>query len=181
MTDLSDISLITQVTVFHNREAFSRLVVKYQSPIRRFFLSQTLGDEALSDDLAQETFVKAYVNLQKFRGLANFSTWLFRIAYNVHYDYLRSHRPTSDIDTATQACRRTDSHDTALHMDLYDALRRLGERERTCITLQLIDGYSIERIASITGLAQGTVKSHLSRGKEKLASYLKRNGYDGKR
>lgn len=83
MTDLSDISLITQVTVFHNRQAFNRLVVKYQSPIRRFFLNQTLGDEQLSDDLAQDTFIKAYTNLQKFRGLSNFSTWLFRIAYNV--------------------------------------------------------------------------------------------------
>ncbi|MDY5927807.1 MAG: sigma factor-like helix-turn-helix DNA-binding protein, partial [Prevotella sp.] len=53
------------------------------------------------------------------------------------------------------------------------------EKERSCITLQLIDGYSIDKISDITGLAQGTVKSHLSRGKEKLASYLKRNGYDG--
>ena len=79
MTDLSDISLITQVTVFHNRQAFNRLVVKYQSPIRRFFLNQTLGDEQLSDDLAQDTFIKAYTKLQKFRGLSNFSTWLFRI------------------------------------------------------------------------------------------------------
>ena len=65
-------------------------------------------------------------------------------------------------------------------MDLYDALRRLNPAERTCITLQLLDGYSIDKIADITGLAQGTVKSHLSRGKVKLATYLKKNGYDGK-
>lgn len=179
MTDLSDISLITQVTVFHNRQAFNRLVVKYQSPIRRFFLNQTLGDEQLSDDLAQDTFIKAYTNLQKFRGLSNFSTWLFRIAYNVHYDYVRSHHMTEDYETSTQVKPERDRHDTALQMDLYDALRRLGEKERSCITLQLIDGYSIDKISDITGLAQGTVKSHLSRGKEKLASYLKRNGYDG--
>ena len=181
MTDLSDISLITQATVFRNRRAFDRLVVKYQSPIRRFFLSQTLGDGQLSDDLAQDTFIKAYTNLGSFRGLANFSTWLFRIAYNVHYDYVRRHRATADIDTAARLTQQADRHDTGLQMDLYDALRRLGDRERTCITLQLIDGYSIDKIASITGLAQGTVKSHLSRGKEKLASYLKKNGYDGKR
>lgn len=180
MTDLSDISLITQVTVFHNRQAFNRLtVVKYQSPIRRFFLNQTLGDEQLSDDLAQDTFIKAYTNLQKFRGLSNFSTWLFRIAYNVHYDYVRSHHMTEDYETSTHVKPERDRHDTALQMDLYDALRRLGEKERSCITLQLIDGYSIDKISDITGLAQGTVKSHLSRGKEKLASYLKRNGYDG--
>ena len=90
MAELSDISLVTQVAVFHNKRAFDQLVRKYQSPVRRFFLNQTLGDEQLSDDLAQETFIKAYVNITKFRGMASFSTWLFRIAYNVHYDYVRS-------------------------------------------------------------------------------------------
>ena len=59
-----------------------------------------------------------------------------------------------------------------------DALARLGDAERTCITLQLIDGYSIDKISNITGLAEGTVKSHLSRGKSKLAIFLKKNGYD---
>ncbi len=194
VTDISDISLIAQVTVFHNKQAFNRLVVKYQSPVRRFFLNQTMGDEQLSDDLAQETFIKAYVNLQKFRGLANFSTWLFRIAYNVYYDYLRNSKPTVDIDAPRGAddkggsregevssrCGRADNRDPGLRMDLYDALRRLNPAERTCITLQLLDGYSIDKIADITGLAQGTVKSHLSRGKVKLATYLKKNGYDGK-
>jgi len=53
----------------------------------------------------------------------------------------------------------------------------LKSEERTCITLQLIDGYDIVGIAKITGMKEGTVKSHLSRGKEKLANYLKQNGY----
>ena len=59
MKENNDLSLVSQVAVFHNRAAFDRLVVKYQSPIRRFFLHQTLGDGQLSDDLAQETFIKA--------------------------------------------------------------------------------------------------------------------------
>ena len=63
-------------------------------------------------------------------------------------------------------------------MDLYAALALLKPDERTCITLQLIDGYDIAGIAKITGLKEGTVKSHLSRGKEKLATYLRQNGYD---
>lgn len=181
MTDFSDISLITQVTVFHNTKAFNRLVVKYQSPIRRFFMNQTLGDKQLSDDLAQETFIKAYTNLQKFKGLANFSTWLYRIAYNVHYDYVRSHRMSEDVDNSPAAARlNANNGDSMLRMDIYDALSKISERERTCITLQLIDGYSIDKISEITGMAQGTVKSHLSRGKEKLATFLRRNGYDGK-
>lgn len=177
MKGLEDISLVTQVAVFHNRRAFDRLVVKYQSPIRRFFLHQTLGDGPLSDDLAQETFIKAYTNITQFRGLSSFPTWLFRIAYNVLYDYNRRLKPTSEL-TPQNDSRRPSAPTATLEMDLYDALRRLGEKERTCITLQLIDGYALAEISQITGMAIGTVKSHIFRGKEKLTTYLKQNGYD---
>ena len=137
MAELSDISLVTQVAVFRNKKAFDQLVRKYQSPVRRFFLNQTLGDEQLSDDLAQETFIKAYVNISKF----------------------------------------VSSNET-LKMDIYAALVLLKPDERMCITLQLIDGYPIDQISKITGIADNTVKSHLRRGKEKMANYLKQNGYD---
>ena len=152
MAELSDISLVTQVAVFHNKRAFDQLVRKYQSPVRRFFLNQTLGDEQLSDDLAQETFIKAYVNITKFRGMASFSTWLFRIAYNVHYDYVRSLRQTDDIDTSRAVKNSSVSSDENLKMDLYKALSLLKPDERTCITLQLIDGHQIDKIAEITGI-----------------------------
>ena len=178
MADISDISLVTQVAVFHNKRAFDQLVRKYQSPVRRFFLNQTLGDDQLSDDLAQETFIKAYVNIAKFRGMSSFSTWLFRIAYNVHYDYVRSLRLTDDIDTSRAAQGSCASSDETLKMDLYKALAMLKPDERTCITLQLIDGQQIDKIAEITGISENTVKSHLKRGKEKMMNYLKQNGYD---
>lgn len=178
MAELSDISLVTQVAVFHNKRAFDQLVRKYQSPVRRFFLNQTLGDEQLSDDLAQETFIKAYVNITKFRGMASFSTWLFRIAYNVHYDYVRSLRQTDDIDTSRAVKNSSVSSDENLKMDLYKALSLLKPDERTCITLQLIDGHQIDKIAEITGIPENTVKSHLRRGKDKMVNYLKQNGYD---
>ena len=159
MAEFSDISLVTQVAVFRNKKAFDQLVRKYQSPVRRFFLNQTLGDEQLSDDLAQETFIKAYVNITKFRGMSSFSTWLMRIAYNVFYDEVRARHQTEDVDS-------------------YAALALLKPDERTCITLQLIDGYPIDQISKVTGIAENTVKSHLRRGKEKMANYLKENGYD---
>lgn len=63
-------------------------------------------------------------------------------------------------------------------MDILKALATLKPDERTCITLQLIDGQPIDKIAAITGIPQGTVKSHLHRGKEKLTTYLKDNGYE---
>lgn len=181
MEPLSDISLVTRVAVSHDRKAFDLLVKRYQSPIRCFFLHQTLGDGQLSDDLAQDTFVKAYTHIEGFRGQAEFSTWLYRIAYNVWYDYTRRHKPTTDIEVPSVARMNADKEHAGLRMDLMNALAILSENERTCITLQLMDGLSIDKIADVTGLAQGTIKSHLSRGKMKLASYLRNNGYDRKK
>ena len=175
MPEFSDIALVTQVAVFHNKRAFDTLVRKYQSPVRRFFLNQTLGDEQLSDDLAQETFIKAYTNITKFRGISSFSTWLFRIAYNVHYDYRRKKSLECRVDSGEFA---TYTLNSTLKMDIYNALSLLKNEERTCITLQLIDGYPIDKISEITGIPENTVKSHLRRGKEKLTDYLKENGYD---
>ena len=171
----SDIVLVAQVAVSGNKRAFDELVHRYQSPVRRFFLNQTMGDEQLSDDLAQDTFIKAYTNITSFRGMASFKTWLMRIAYNVFYDYTRSHRATENVDVVPQ---RSGGENSSLQMDIYAALALLKPDERTCITLQLIDGYDITGIAKITQLKEGTVKSHLSRGKEKLANYLRKNGYD---
>ena len=174
MATLTDISLVAQVAVLGNKRAFDELVRRYQSPVRRFFLHQTLGDSQLSDDLAQDTFIKAYTSIGSFRGIASFQTWLMRIAYNVFYDYRRK----AQIQTQPEPLSLGEGMGVGLKMDLYAALSQLKADERTCITLQLIDGYDIAAIAKITGIKEGTVKSHLSRGKEKLANYLRQNGYD---
>ena len=92
MSQLNDISLVAQVVVFRNTRAFDQLVQKYQSPVRRFFLNLTCGDSELSDDLAQDTFIKAYTNIANFKNLSSFSTWLYRIAYNVFYDIFAAER-----------------------------------------------------------------------------------------
>ena len=178
MGRLNDISLVTQVAVFHNKQAFDQLVREYQSPVRRFFLNQTAGDSQLSDDLAQETFIKAYTSIGQFRGTSSFLTWVTRIAYNVYYDYRRSQRQTEDIDTVAVRAMSSQHVSSGEQMDIYQALAQLKDDERTCITLQLIDGYPIDQIASMTGIQPNTVKSHLKRGKEKLANYLRENGYD---
>ena len=174
----SDIVLATQVAVSGNRRAFDELVRRYQSPVRRFFLSQTMGNEQLSDDLAQDTFIKAYMSIASFRGLASFKTWLMRIAYNVFYDYTRKRQIAVSDWQLAESQQPTAKSQQPIAMDLYAALALLKPDERTCITLQLIDGYNIAGIAKITQMKEGTVKSHLSRGKEKLANYLRQNGYD---
>lgn len=181
MNQLSDLSLVAQVVVFHNTKAFDQLVRKYQSPVRRFFLHLTCGDSELSDDLAQDTFLKAYTSITSFKNLSSFQTWIYRIAYNVFYDYLRSRKETDDLEAYrvdAQCC--TQQKDIGRQLDIYRALAILKEMERTCITLFFMEDQSLEKIAGITGCPVGTVKSHLSRAKEKMADYLKQNGYDGK-
>lgn len=180
---LTDISLVAQVAVLGNKRAFDELVRRYQSPVRRFFLNQTLGDEQLSDDLAQDTFLKAYLNIGQFKALSSFQTWLMRIAYNVFYDHCRKMK-NEKLEMRDVNEEMINDHSSLLtshssfKMDLYAALALLKPDERTCITLQLIDGYDIQKITEITGIKEGTVKSHLSRGKDKMATYLKNNGYD---
>jgi len=180
---LSDISLVTQVAVFRNKRAFDQIVRKYQSPVRRFLLNLALGDEALSDDLAQDTFLKAYLNIGQFRGQASLQTWLMRIAYNVFYDYKRREKVSAKREESAADILSSGGDSAAnssLKLDIYRALAILKDDERTCITLQLIDGQSIDQISEITALPVNTVKSHLRRGKERLATFLKQNGYDGK-
>ena len=112
-----------------------------------------------------------------------------RIAYNVFYDYRRKlnneRTETSDVSEAVRDAHAANQSSlltthSSFNMDLYAALSLLKPDERTCITLQLIDGYDIRQVARITGMKEGTVKSHLSRGKEKMANFLRKNGYDRK-
>ena len=164
MSQINDIALVAQVVVFKNTRAFDTLVKKYQSPIRRFFLHQ------------------AYTNLASFKNLSSFSTWLYRIAYNIFYDYIRSKKETSGLETwEIDAVYQTEQRQVGEHMDIYRGLSQLKEVERTCITLFFMEDLPIEKIAVITGMPAGTIKSHLSRGKTKLTTFLKQNGYDGKR
>ena len=182
MGRLNDISLATQVAVFGNKRAFDQLVRQYQSPVRRFFLSQTLGDEMLSDDLAQDTFLKAFTHIGQFRGTSSFLTWLTRIAYNVYYDYRRQNAGDRRLEAGSLSPQTPapslQPPNSTIKMDLYTALAQLKEEERTCINLQLVEGFAIDDIAKMTNMPTGTVKSHLKRGKEKMAQYLRQNGYD---
>jgi RNA polymerase sigma factor (sigma-70 family) len=79
---LSDAQLIARCVVGDDRHAFAELVKRHQSSVRACLRKLTSGNAALSDDLAQETFILAWRNLKSFRQEARFSTWLFRIATN---------------------------------------------------------------------------------------------------
>ena len=96
----------------------------------------------------------------------------------MYYDHVRSPKNAAHFDVTELKTHTTTGADSTLKLDLYEAFQTLNDKERTCITLQLVEGYAIDKIATIMELPSGTVKSYLSRGKEKLSTYLKNNGYD---
>ena len=172
LSKVEELKLISRCVLADDRRAFGELVEAYQPRLRRFFMNLTLGDEYLSDDLAQETFIKAYIELRSFRGMSRFGTWLFRIGYNEFYSYKRSEQATADLDHAPErASSPVDSSE--ISMDVKVAMAQLSEIERTVVTLFYIDDMPVKQIATITGLNQSTLRSHLHRAKEKMAKTLK--------
>lgn len=186
LSKIEELKLIARCTLGDDRRAFGTLVEAYQPQVRRFFLNLTLGDEALSDDLAQETFLKAYLNVRSFRGVAKFSTWLYRIAYNEFCSWQRKTQHEASLpdgldenfdadyyDASGDRCySATDSVDAQI--DVWRCMRVLSDTERTLVTLFYIQDYPLKKIMEITGLPEGTVKSYLSRAKAKLARVMKR-------
>ena len=176
MRSLNEITLSARVSLFGDRKAFDSLVREHQESVRRLFLHLSLGDTMLSDDLAQDTFIKAWTNIGKFGGRSSFKTWLFAIAFRTWADYFRSRHEADDYEEAYQYGK--EARDVGLRMDMLNAMKQLKPIERTCITLQVIEGMKTDAIAHITELNASTVRSHIARGKQKLAEYLKQNGYE---
>ena len=172
-----DAILITSFLVSGDKRVFDRIVIKYQSQIRRFMLNLTMGDEALSDDLAQETFIKAYLNIRNFKAISGFSTWLFRIAYNVFYDNKRAEKCWIPIDTLAEDTFVEQNAFSCERFDIFEAVNMLRPEERVVILLFYMEDKTQKEISKITGNPIGTVKTHLLRGKEKLSNYLKKEGY----
>lgn len=128
MSQADDVFLVTRVVLFNDKRAFDSLVLKYQSAIRRFIMHLTLGNKELSDDLSQEAFIKAYLHITSFRGAARFSTWLYRISYNVFYDHTK--KTNREISINLVELHGTgyehDPSDTIhKNMDIYDSLKIL--------------------------------------------------------
>jgi len=171
----SDAVLIAKVVATGSHDAFAKLVEAHQAPVRRFLLRMTQGDAMRTDDLAQETFIRAWQHIGDFHALSAFETWLIRIAYRCFIDDQRKMHQQSDSEL--HSLHLSSHSNSELSYDIDKAMATLSEVERTCITLQCIEGYSIRDIAKITEMNENTIKSHLSRGKHALAAFLKNNGY----
>lgn len=181
MSQTDELLLITRVILFNDKRAFDKLVLKYQSAIRRFFIHLTTGNNILSEDLAQEVFIKAYFHICNFKGAARFSTWLYRIAYNVFYDYTKKMNLETYVDSS-DLHKIKFSYDISdnIHrkMDIYDSLKVLRNEEKTAVLLFYMEDMSHEKIAQVMSCPLGSVKSYILRGKEKLAIYFKNSGYE---
>ena len=173
LSRLDEIKLLSLCALADNRDAFGRLVEAYQPRVRRFLLNLTMGDEMLTDDLAQETFIKAYMGIRGFKGLSSFSTWLYRIAFNEFYNHTRKHSEDHVDDIAAMGEVSTAVNDAIdASMTVQEALTRLNENERVAITLFYIEDQPLKQVSKIMQLPEGSVKSLIHRGKAKMKQFI---------
>ena len=159
------------------REQFIENVTKEQEGLRRFLLALCGGDRARADDLAQNALVKAYIASSDYVPRVKFSTWLYKIAYNCFIDSVRKKKPQTTSDDSLEASRLADdlAADSRFeHQELYAAIDKLPPNERAAILLFYMEDRPIKEISSILNIPDGTVKSHLSRGREHLRQFIKR-------
>ena len=177
---VSDGELIARVVLHDDRHAFGELVRRHQSAVRATLRKLARGNAALADDLAQETFMLAHRNLRSFRQDAKFSTWLYRIAYNVFLADARKIKELpmpDDLDADSYAPpddgRETAlAHRAALSIDLERAMSVLSDAERAAIVQCYHNDLSHEEAAQVLGCPVGTVKTHVLRAKQKLKARL---------
>ena len=170
---LTDADLVARVLLDDDHHAFSELVRRHQSAIRGLLRNLTRTDAALADDLAQETFLKAFKNIGSFRGEAKFSTWLYRIAYNCFREEARKRKELVGIDeTQLEAEQDPNTVDPALRQDLMHALNLLPLHERTAVLLCCQNGLSHDEASRVLDIPLGTVKTNVLRGREKLKKTL---------
>lgn len=168
------------VPVAHGEEDdFDQLVRTHRPRILRF-LTGTLGDRDAAEDLTQECFLRAHQASSTFRGDSAVATWLIRIAINLATDYQRSRRlqfwrmlmrTREQTDLADLAERFADSSPGAERKliarqqvaKVSQAVNKLSQQQRSIFLLRFVEELGLADIAAATGLAEGTVKTHLHR------------------
>ncbi|MCP1675909.1 RNA polymerase sigma-70 factor (ECF subfamily) [Natronocella acetinitrilica] len=185
-TSVSDQELVERVQA-GDKQAFNLLVRKYQHKLVKM-ISRYVSDPSEAQDVAQETFIKAYRALPNFRGDSSFYTWIYRIGANTAKNYLvaQGRRPPgSDIDAqdaeqyvVDSSLRETDTPEGLAQRDeiektVFDAIESLPDDLRTAITLRELDGLSYEEIAQAMDCPVGTVRSRIFRAREAIDKRLR--------
>ncbi len=175
----ADQLLVARVLLDDDRHAFTELVRRHQSTIRLVLRRLNGNDAALADDLAQETFLQVYKKLRQYRGEAQFSTWIYRIAHNVFLSHMRS-REQHEALTGDVSAEQADAghaaaplaYSSALKLDLISAMTTLSEAERAAIIHCYYQDLSHEEAAYALACPLGTVKTNVLRAKHKLGQFL---------
>lgn len=171
--ELSDADLIARVVIDDDHHAFAELVRRHQSAVRATLRTLCRRNEVLADELAHETFLRAYRHLKNFRGDSQLSTWLYRIAYNVYQDQIRRLKPHEPLENhAATLTQPAEIARVDFQQDLTEALLRLTEPERVAIILCYRSGLTHEEAAQALGWPLGTVKTNILTAKEKLRRHL---------
>jgi RNA polymerase sigma-70 factor, ECF subfamily len=187
-------ALIVRVIRQGDQHAFAQLVRLNQSGVRATLRKLTKGNEALADDLAQETFLLAWRKISLFRFEAQFSTWLYRIAFNVYMSHARKSSEVlvgdlgieSDESTEEMAQRLLDSaaetsmvstqrnqyEDAGATADVNRAMAVLSEPERAAIVACYHNDLSHEEASAALSMPLGTLKTHILKAKQKLKHAL---------
>lgn len=163
--------------------AFEEWVAPYEKGVYLTCLSLTANGED-AKDCVQETMLKAYRGIGRYKGDARPQTWLYRIAYNVCMDLLRKRKPGESFEELSEAgevfvaegespYERLEKKER--HERLMSAIRALPEANRSALVLQL-QGLSYDEIAGIMNVPEGTVKSRINRAREKIKEMLSKDG-----
>ena len=175
----SDAQLIQQV-LQGNQEAFSPLVKKYQKGVHALAWRK-VGDFHIAQEITQDAFLKAYRQLRTLKDHNAFSGWLYVIVARECLDWLRKNRiPTESLDTADSnevdkvsysqyvAEKQEEEADETRREVVKELLKKLPESERTVMTLHYLGEMTIKAISEFLGVSQNTVKSRLSRARNRL-------------
>ena len=154
------------------RAEFGELVRRH-GPAVRGLLRRMGADPAAADDVAQDTFLRAFENIAEFRGEGTFAAWIKRIAARL---YLKRRRRDAvlvlEADPREPESEATPLADAAGRIDLDEALKTLSPAERLCVSLCYGAGLSHSEVAETLQAPLGTIKSHVKRGLDKLKARL---------
>ena len=183
-------AMLVERTVAGDQKAYELLVIKYQRRIQRL-IGRMVRDVDLVEDIAQETFIRAYRALAQFRGDAQFYTWLYRIAVNTAKKALMELKRNPTV--SENSFKSGDEDETSpLENELTSvetpeallaskeiagmvnaAMEALPEELRQAITLREIEGLSYEEISEVMNCPIGTVRSRIFRAREAISARVK--------
>ncbi|NOX83217.1 MAG: RNA polymerase sigma factor [Alphaproteobacteria bacterium] len=171
----NDIELVALAKVTQDGAAFTELVRRHQARLRAF-LRRLCGSAHLADDIAQETFIKAYEGLTSFRGGASFRSWLYAIAYREFLQDRRREKAAARLKGALQTdasnIETSSAIEDGLSMDLRRALMGLEETERAALLLCDAAGLSHSEAARVLKAPLGSIKTYIARGRKKMRAAL---------